>query len=181
MVHLDASVWVPSEAEAVPATVFLFGYHPPNCSDNPSSLLSRCGRFQTTRWSAPSPIPSWSWRDTPRGSASSRGTPPHATYYLQLVFPSSNTTFFNCLICSSSCEHVYTPVSLSLSPPSGSDNLIVIWNVGTGEPLISMDDHPDLIYSISWNRNGSLFCTTCKDRRLRVCDPRKREVVAVSE
>eukprot|EP00064_Thunnus_orientalis_P014261 superscaffoldBa00002458_g14303 len=59
-----------------------------------------------------------------------------------------------------------------------SDNLIIIWNVGTGEPLISMDDHPDLIYSISWNRNGSLFCTTCKDRRLRVCDPRKREVVA---
>lgn len=52
--------------------------------------------------------------------------------------------------------------------------------MGTGEPLISMDDHPDLIYSISWNRNGSLFCTTCKDRRLRVCDPRKREVVAVS-
>lgn len=63
----------------------------------------------------------------------------------------------------------------------GSDNLVIIWNVGTGEPLVSMDDHPDLIYSISWNRNGSLFCTTCKDRRLRVCDPRKREVVAVSE
>lgn len=66
-------------------------------------------------------------------------------------------------------------------PPPGSDNLVIIWNVGTGEPLISMDDHPDLIYSISWNRNGSLFCTTCKDRRLRVCDPRKREVVAVSQ
>uniref|UniRef100_A0A8C9TFC3 Coronin n=1 Tax=Scleropages formosus TaxID=113540 RepID=A0A8C9TFC3_SCLFO len=58
------------------------------------------------------------------------------------------------------------------------DNLIIIWNVGTGEPLISMDNHPDLIYSVSWNRNGSLFCTTCKDRRLRVCDPRRREVVA---
>lgn len=63
---------------------------------------------------------------------------------------------------------------------TGSDNLIIIWNVGTGEPLISMDDHPDLIYNVSWNHNGSLFCTTCKDRRLRVCDPRKREVVAVS-
>ncbi|KAJ3588630.1 hypothetical protein NHX12_009484 [Muraenolepis orangiensis] len=60
----------------------------------------------------------------------------------------------------------------------GSDNLIIIWNVGTGEPLVSMDDHPDLIYNVSWNWNGSLFCTTCKDRRLRVCDPRKREVVA---
>ena len=43
-----------------------------------------------------------------------------------------------------------------------------------------MEDHPDLIYNVSWNYNGSLFCTTCKDRRLRVCDPRKREVVAVS-
>ncbi|CAB1333249.1 unnamed protein product, partial [Coregonus sp. 'balchen'] len=47
----------------------------------------------------------------------------------------------------------------------------------TAMALISMDDHPDLIYNVSWNRNGSLFCTTCKDRRLRVCDPRKREVV----
>ncbi len=52
--------------------------------------------------------------------------------------------------------------------------------MGTGEPLITMDDHPDLIYNVSWNYNGSLFCTTCKDRRLRVCDPRKNEVVAVS-
>lgn len=63
---------------------------------------------------------------------------------------------------------------------TGSDNLIIIWNVGTGETLITMEDHPDLIYNVSWNHNGSLFCTTCKDRRVRVCDPRKREVVAVS-
>uniref|UniRef100_A0A8C6T102 Coronin n=1 Tax=Neogobius melanostomus TaxID=47308 RepID=A0A8C6T102_9GOBI len=70
------------------------------------------------------------------------------------------------------------PTARNILLTAGSDNLIIIWNVGTGEPLISMDDHPDLIYSISWNRNGSLFCTTCKDRRLRVCDPRKREVVA---
>ncbi|XP_037543865.1 coronin-6 [Nematolebias whitei] len=70
------------------------------------------------------------------------------------------------------------PTTRNILLTAGSDNLIIIWNVGTGEPLISMDDHPDLIYSISWNRNGSLFCTTCKDRRLRVCDPRKREVVA---
>uniref|UniRef100_G3QB65 Coronin n=1 Tax=Gasterosteus aculeatus aculeatus TaxID=481459 RepID=G3QB65_GASAC len=72
------------------------------------------------------------------------------------------------------------PTARNILLTAGSDNLIIIWNVGTGEPLISMDDHPDLIYSISWNRNGSLFCTTCKDRRLRVCDPRKREVVATN-
>uniref|UniRef100_A0A671TZS0 Coronin n=1 Tax=Sparus aurata TaxID=8175 RepID=A0A671TZS0_SPAAU len=72
------------------------------------------------------------------------------------------------------------PTARNILLTAGSDNLVIIWNVGTGEPLISMDDHPDLIYSISWNRNGSLFCTTCKDRRLRVCDPRKREVVATN-
>uniref|UniRef100_A0A8C6L3W5 Coronin n=1 Tax=Nothobranchius furzeri TaxID=105023 RepID=A0A8C6L3W5_NOTFU len=72
------------------------------------------------------------------------------------------------------------PTARNILLTAGSDNLIIIWNVGTGEPLLSMDDHPDLIYSISWNRNGSLFCTTCKDRRLRVCDPRKREVVATN-
>uniref|UniRef100_A0A3Q3BAY8 Coronin n=1 Tax=Kryptolebias marmoratus TaxID=37003 RepID=A0A3Q3BAY8_KRYMA len=66
------------------------------------------------------------------------------------------------------------PTARNILLTAGSDNLIIIWNVGTGEPLISMDDHPDLIYSISWNRNGSLFCTTCKDRRLRVCDPHSR-------
>nr|XP_029544736.1 coronin-6 [Oncorhynchus nerka] len=70
------------------------------------------------------------------------------------------------------------PTARNILLTAGSDNLIIIWNVGTGEALISMDDHPDLIYNVSWNRNGSLFCTTCKDRRLRVCDPRKREVVA---
>uniref|UniRef100_A0A8C9TD27 Coronin n=1 Tax=Scleropages formosus TaxID=113540 RepID=A0A8C9TD27_SCLFO len=72
------------------------------------------------------------------------------------------------------------PTARNIILTAGSDNLIIIWNVGTGEPLISMDDHPDLIYNVSWNRNGSLFCTTCKDRRLRVCDPRRREVVATS-
>ncbi|XP_019752416.1 coronin-6 [Hippocampus comes] len=70
------------------------------------------------------------------------------------------------------------PTARNILLTAASDNLIMLWNVATGEPLISVDDHPDLIYSISWNRNGSLFCTTCKDRRLRVCDPRKAEVVA---
>ena len=81
------------------------------------------------------------------------------------------------------CVHFLMPLLLPAGPappPPGSDNLIIVWNVGTGEPLVSMEDHPDLIYNVSWNYNGSLFCTTCKDRRLRVCDPRKREVVAVS-
>ncbi|XP_058300966.1 coronin-6 isoform X2 [Hylobates moloch] len=61
----------------------------------------------------------------------------------------------------------------------GGDNVIIIWNVGTGEVLLSLDDmHPDVIHSVCWNSNGSLLATTCKDKTLRVIDPRKGQVVA---
>lgn len=59
--------------------------------------------------------------------------------------------------------------------------MIIIWNVGTGEVLLSLEDmHPDIIHSVCWNSNGSLLATTCKDKTLRIIDPRKGQVVAVS-
>lgn len=65
--------------------------------------------------------------------------------------------------------------------PAGCDNAIIIWNVGTGEALINLDDmHSDMIYNVSWSRNGSLICTASKDKKVRVIDPRKQEIVAVS-
>lgn len=71
---------------------------------------------------------------------------------------------------------------LVFSPPSGCDNLIIVWNVGTGEALINLEDmHPDVIFSVCWSRNGSLICTACKDKKVRVIDPRKGKITAVSE
>ncbi|CAO2629130.1 CORO1C [Lemmus lemmus] len=65
---------------------------------------------------------------------------------------------------------------------AGCDNAIIIWNVGTGEALINLDDmHSDMIYNVSWNRNGSLICTASKDKKVRVIDPRKQEIVAEKE
>lgn len=47
--------------------------------------------------------------------------------------------------------------------------------------LLALEDmHTDLIYNVGWNRNGSLLVTTCKDKKVRVIDPRKQQVVAVS-
>lgn len=64
----------------------------------------------------------------------------------------------------------------------GCDNQILIWNVGSGQAMISLEDmHPDVIFSVSWSRNGSLLCTACKDKKVRVIDPRKRKIVAVSD
>ena len=60
---------------------------------------------------------------------------------------------------------------------TGSDNLVVIWNVGTGEPTVVIDAHPDLVYSACWNWDGSQFLTTCRDKRIRILNPRTGHVV----
>ncbi|EAW51208.1 coronin-6 isoform X5 [Homo sapiens] len=73
------------------------------------------------------------------------------------------------------------PTARNVLLSAGGDNVIIIWNVGTGEVLLSLDDmHPDVIHSVCWNSNGSLLATTCKDKTLRIIDPRKGQVVAVS-
>lgn len=63
---------------------------------------------------------------------------------------------------------------------SGCDNAICVWNVGTGELVYQLtESHPDLIYSVSWNKDGSAVCTVCKDKALRVIDPRRGTVLKV--
>lgn len=92
---------------------------------------------------------------------------------LQGVYPSFHTSGFAPVSPSS-----VTGAVISIL---GCDNAIIIWNVGTGEALINLDDmHVDMIYNVSWNRNGSLICTASKDKKVRVIDPRKQEIVAVS-
>ena len=61
----------------------------------------------------------------------------------------------------------------------GSDNIVVIWNVGTGEPSQVIDCHPDLVYSACWNWDGSKLLTTCKDKKIRIIDPRSGTVEEV--
>ncbi|XP_064379300.1 coronin-6 isoform X3 [Dromaius novaehollandiae] len=71
------------------------------------------------------------------------------------------------------------PTARNVLLSAGGDNLVILWNVGTGEMLLALEDlHTDLIYNVGWNRNGSLLVTTCKDKRVRVIDPRRRRVVA---
>ncbi|KAM9044492.1 coronin-6 isoform 2-T2 [Megaptera novaeangliae] len=71
------------------------------------------------------------------------------------------------------------PTARNVLLSAGGDNVIIIWNVGTGEVLLSLDDiHPDVIHSVCWNSNGRLLATTCKDKTLRIIDPRKGQVVA---
>ena len=62
----------------------------------------------------------------------------------------------------------------------GSDNLVVLWNVGTGEPTVVIESHPDLVYSACWNWDGSKLLTTCKDKKIRIINPRTGNIEEVS-
>lgn len=62
----------------------------------------------------------------------------------------------------------------------GADQKMLIWNVGTGEALIEIAGHPDLIWSVAFNYDGSKIVTTCKDKRIRVIDPRTGKIIQVT-
>jgi len=73
------------------------------------------------------------------------------------------------------------PTAEHVLASAGADNMIFLWKVDSAEILVSIDCHSDLPLSISWNLNGSQFATTCKDKTLRVINPRNGKVIAEKE
>lgn len=71
---------------------------------------------------------------------------------------------------------LWHPSALNILLTAGSDNQVVIWNVGTGDILVHIDSHPDIVYSACFNWDGSKLVTTCKDKKIRIIDPRTGEV-----
>jgi len=71
---------------------------------------------------------------------------------------------------------LWHPTAQNILLTAGSDNIVVIWNVGTGEPAHVIECHPDLVYSACWNWDGSKLLTTCKDKKIRIIDPRSGAV-----
>lgn len=69
------------------------------------------------------------------------------------------------------------PTAENILLSAGSDHAIIVWNIGTGQPVTRIECHPDVIYSMSFNRDGSYLATTCKDKQLRIVDPRTGRVV----
>lgn len=64
------------------------------------------------------------------------------------------------------------PSAYGVLMSTGPDRRVIVWNVVTSEILTELDIHPDAIFSAVWNYDGSKIMTTCKDKMLRVYDPR---------
>lgn len=64
-------------------------------------------------------------------------------------------------------------------PPACLPSQVLIWNLDIGEPVKMIDCHTDVILCMSFNTDGSLLTTTCKDKKLRVIEPRSGRVLQV--
>ncbi|XP_035670758.1 coronin-2B-like isoform X1 [Branchiostoma floridae] len=71
---------------------------------------------------------------------------------------------------------LWHPTAENILLSSAYDHKILVWNVNTGQAVTIITCHTDTIYSMAFNTDGSLLATTCKDRRLRVIDPRTGSV-----
>ncbi|CAH1119296.1 unnamed protein product [Phaedon cochleariae] len=64
------------------------------------------------------------------------------------------------------------PTAENILFSAGFDHLVIVWDIERGEAVNVIDCHRDAIQSMSLNRDGSLLATTCKDKKLRVIEPR---------
>ncbi|XP_029776660.1 coronin-2A isoform X1 [Suricata suricatta] len=74
------------------------------------------------------------------------------------------------------------PTAANILFSSGYDYKVMVWNLDTTEsvivnPVRTICCHQDVILSMSFNTNGSLLATTCKDRKIRILDPRAGAVL----
>jgi len=72
----------------------------------------------------------------------------------------------------------WNPVAENILASSGADFNVNVHDVRSGDVKFSVGGHTGLISSCEWNYNGSLLSTACKDKRLRLIDPRAGSVVA---
>ncbi|GAA5855951.1 hypothetical protein JCM8547_000427 [Rhodosporidiobolus lusitaniae] len=53
-----------------------------------------------------------------------------------------------------------------------ASNDVKIWDLEAQKATLNGDAHADMVQSIDWSYTGDVFATTCKDRKLRLFDPR---------
>lgn len=82
-----------------------------------------------------------------------------------------------CFTCSKVGHVQFHPVASNVLASASTDLSIKLWDIEKGQEKQELIGHTEIIQSMSWNYNGSLLATTCRDKRLRIFDVRSNQVV----
>ncbi|XP_020287213.1 coronin-7 isoform X2 [Pseudomyrmex gracilis] len=55
-----------------------------------------------------------------------------------------------------------------------------LWDVLSQQELFSNSDHTEVIQSLSWKQDGTVLATSCKDKQVRIIDPRASSYIVNS-
>jgi len=76
----------------------------------------------------------------------------------------------------------FNPVANNVLATGGTDFVVKVWDVEKGNAVYNLEaQHADIIQSLEWKYNGSVLVTACKDKKIRVLDPRTNKVAAEGE
>lgn len=70
----------------------------------------------------------------------------------------------------------FHPTADNVLASTSGDYTLKLWDVITSSNQLTLK-HPDIIQSISFNRQGNSLVTTCRDKKIRIWDPRINKVV----
>ena len=70
----------------------------------------------------------------------------------------------------------FHPTADNILATSSADFTVKIWDIVSGDAKLTVEGHSDLISSCMWNKNGSQLVTTCKDKKIRILDPRNNKI-----
>ncbi|WVQ76929.1 hypothetical protein IAR50_006608 [Cryptococcus sp. DSM 104548] len=79
---------------------------------------------------------------------------------------------------------IFHPTSSNLLTSASGDHLVRLWDISSSSPNpeIVLQGHKDGIQSIAWNAIGTTLATTCRDKKLRLFDPRAgKEAVRITD
>jgi len=66
---------------------------------------------------------------------------------------------------------LWHPTANDIIASGSADHLVKIWDITTGDSKVTLD-HGDVIQDLAWNFDGSQLATSCKDKNIRLTDPR---------
>jgi coronin-1B/1C/6 len=69
----------------------------------------------------------------------------------------------------------FNPAASNILATGSYDNTIKIWDVEAQAEVLNIDCFGDYIQNIAWNTDGSQMVVTCKDKMVRIIDPRQQD------